>query len=1069
MCHGVRLRIGLAIGIGWLVASALGWWQPNSAQEKIVPPKVLETRTQTVKDTTYFMVRLENVPDWPPARWAELSRGPVFDVGEGRPLVPLSLLAGAPRLVPQDDTVESAYLLWQSEELDRAVREIHSALGPTEPEPAPERGQAAAPQPVGLTFVGRLKKPAPAQLLLVYTALEQQNLPHPFRDKEFLQLRWPTRREIPLTVDFTQATNIPAPGTPRRQAPVGANDLEGLFAVGRGQFFALQAWISRDQGTGFYEFARHMSNRRFGTRVEPITVGRTGPAREEALRRQFELATGAAAIAETVQLARLQDGAEPISKGPRTVEVSRLQGIDLPEVNWDRLLRDKQPEIEPLAQFVPRDQYYVHFSHFARFLEAQGLLEEWGGPILQALRLAGQDYRLRQRYERQLCLKSTALTKTFGPAVVENIAITGSDLYLREGSDVTVLFRVKNLPLFLAAVNSQIAEARKIWGDQLRESKTDYRGVTIESFVTPRREVSTYRCVLGEQVVVYSNSPVAIRRVIDTAQKKLPSLASSNDFRYMRSVFRWKDAGEDAFLFFSDAFLRELLGPVTRIKESRRSEALASLYLLQHGALYAAWETGQLPRSHEALLAISGLKPSELYQPEGTELRWDGQAQLAFSDAYNTIHFATPLIELPLDRVTEREAEAYSTFRLQYLRLWTGAFDPVGLRLQIRPDRVVAETCILPLINLPDYRRLRQEIGGELANFDLALIPPEGIIYWLVHFPETSSVRRFLQDLLRPNLAPKLRLPQAIGDIALLGIHDDPALAEIVETLLLQYMLGKLDDLPEHAWARNAFRLPLVAGLEVRNPLLFAGILSALKGLVDQAAPQLVTWETLDKDQHSFKIVAIRPVPGSWLDEQVNPRGTPEKDRFTPGLYYTTVDGMFYLSLREDVIRQIVDRHVARKKEATGKNHRATTEAHLVLQLSPVAAKRLWPVALWYVETQIASSALTNSALLYPLWRGRLLPADARDAQVFDVAYRLYGFAPVSPDGTAYVYDARRDLVANERHGTLGEPWFPRQPAPDAPCGRLLQSLRTLRAELQFRDDGAFTVLTIERQPSPGR
>jgi hypothetical protein len=1067
-----KTMFAYALALAMACWVSYGWFDSGGAvgQEQPSPPRVQEVLLQSVGNTTYFSVRLADVPGWPPERWAELSRNQVLDVGENRPLVPVSLLAGAPRLVPQDDVVESVYLLWPTEDLNRAIREIEGTQAlPAKPLP---NQPAPAPAPArGLTFVGRLRKTAPAKFLLVYTALQEQNLPHPFRDKESLKLPWPTRREIPLTVDFSQATRVAPPKEPARHAQVEPNDLEGLFALGRGQFFALQAWLTHEQGTGFYEFARIMNNRRYGTTVGSLNGFGQIPGRDqELLRRQFELVTGAAAIAETLQIQRLQAAGDPISKGPRTVDVRSLPTIDIPEVVWEQLLRGKEPEIEPLAHLVPRDHYYVHFSNFGRFLEAGDLLEQWGGPILQALRLAGQDYRLRQKYERQLCLKSTALAKIFGPAVVEHVAITGSDLYFREGTDVTVLFQVKNLPLFLAAVNTQIAEARKVYGDRLQESKAEYQGVAIESFVAPRREVSAYRCVLDDKVVVYSNSPVAIRRIIDTAKKKLPALADAKDFRYMRTVFRWKDPQEDTFLFFSDTFLRELLGPVKRIQESRRTEALASLYMLHHAAIYAAWETGQLPRTHEALLAQSGLKASELYQPEGKELRWDGEAQVAVSDVYNTIHFATPLIELPLDRVTEREADAYRMFRFNYIRLWTAAFDPVAFRLQIRPERIVAETYILPLINSLDYRRWRQNFGGKVAKFDLNLIPPEGILYWLVHFSETSWLRQALQDLVRPNLGPKIRLPQAIGEIALLGVHDDATLAEIAQDSALRYLLGKLDEVPEHVWIRRTFSLPIVAGLEVKNPLMFAGVLAALKALVDQAAPQLVTWQMLEQDQHGYKIVAIRPVAGSWLDQTINPPGTPEKDRFTPGIYYTTVGNMFYVSLREDVIRQLIDRHVAKKKEQNGKPEKPnTTEGHMVLYLSPANAKRLWPVALWALETQIASSAVTSSALLYPLWRARIVPADARHPQLGDVAYRLYGFAPVSPDGTNFVYNASTDQVTSERHGAITEPWFPRQPATDCPAGQLLQSLRSLRAELQFREDGAFTVLTIERQAPAGR
>ena len=66
-------------------------------------------------------------------------------------------------------------------------------------------------------------------------------------------------------------------------------------------------------------------------------------------------------------------------------------------------------------------------------------------------------------------MKSTALGKVLGPALVKGLAVTGSDPYLREGSDITVIFQVANRRLFLAAVEGFLREARKVYGQRLHE------------------------------------------------------------------------------------------------------------------------------------------------------------------------------------------------------------------------------------------------------------------------------------------------------------------------------------------------------------------------------------------------------------------------------------------------------------------------------------------------------------------------------------------------------------------------------------------------------------------------
>src|SRR5262249_53876582 len=159
-----------------------------------------------------------------------------------------------------------------------------------------------------------------------------------------------------------------------------------------------------------------------------------------------------------------------------------------------------------------------------KFIEFGELLDEWGTNLVRAYEMTSRDFAIKERYEQQLCLRSSWLGKTLGPAVVRSLALTGSDGYLREGSDLTVLFQVKNRALFLAGVEPYLQEARQKFAGQLKEGRSEYRGVTVESFVTPLREVSLHRAALDE-FVIYANSPVALQRVIDARKGLLKSLA----------------------------------------------------------------------------------------------------------------------------------------------------------------------------------------------------------------------------------------------------------------------------------------------------------------------------------------------------------------------------------------------------------------------------------------------------------------------------------------------------------------------------------------------------------------
>src|SRR5262249_27142404 len=154
-----------------------------------------------------------------------------------------------------------------------------------------------------------------------------------------------------------------------------------------------------------------------------------------------------------------------------------------------------------------------------------------------------------------------------------------------------------------------------------------------------------------------------------------------------------------------------------------RLEALTSLHMVNNAALFTAWETGRLPADHEELLAAARLKPEHIYAPEGKSVAWDRNWHAAVSDAYNTMHFATPLIELPIDKITPSEAKEYSQFRQGYLNLWRQYFDPVGFRVTLNDHRVKMETYILPLIRLKEYDFLNEIARGGTSKLDPTSFP----------------------------------------------------------------------------------------------------------------------------------------------------------------------------------------------------------------------------------------------------------------------------------------------------------------------------------------------------------
>lgn len=1024
-----------ALLVGWLALSA-----PARAEA----PRIAELRVQKVEQTTYFQVRFE--------RPSDLRLPPLWDrFNWWLPVRPE--LTRLPRLVAQDDTTRNVYL---------RVTFVEDARFPGRVQPNGNQRNVidGTPRIDGLEFFGQVQGNQEVKLLLLYPT---DAPPAGDKDKKESAIGRLLRQqgswaEETVTLDLTKAkkVDVPAGAVRRAKAPAWpeADDLEGLWAASQAAAFAIHEAQTPD--FAFYGFARDTTARKYN--VPTVALQRGFEVSDPAVidRRLYEITTGATAITESLALDRLRNP-RPRNNEQRTVDVTKLRGIEIAEHPWVKMMAGQKPSDEPLARLVPHDNYYLHFKNIVRFLEAGDLFDQWGTTLSRALEVNSRDHQLKERIEQQLCLKSSKLTRLFGPSVVKSLALTGSDPYLREGSDFTIIFHLANKAIFQASVEPYLKEAKKNFGGRLRETKSEYLGVAIESYVTPQRQVSLHRAFFDEYVL-YSNSPVGIRRVIDTAKGKGKSLAESLDFQYMRTVFRLEDPLEDGFLFVSDPFLRNLVGPALRIKERRRLEAITSLYMINNGALYTAWETGQLPNHHNQLLALTGLKADELFSPEGDAAFWDQEAKSAVSSFYNTIQFATPLIEIPIDKVTPTEQREYEDFRQQYLGLWRQFFDPIGIRIGLGKEEIRWETYILPLVQISQYNDLRRRTGDGTIKIDSRSFTDKTMAQLISHISPKARERQELGKILS---AFSRDIPGLnwLGDWFMVRLDDSPIYGKIIERSIRR----ELDPRAGEDWqdeVRLFFQIPLTIGVEIRNPLIFAGVLAAAKKALTDALPGAVDWEPMKEPYKDITIVQIRPRPNGVLGQIV---GKGKEEEFEPALYYALIDGAWYVSLREHCIREQIDHAVARRQ---GKLPPAThpADVNTAVYFSPQAAKNTTDFLRYYLEWETHRRALGNEHILYALYRsGVITPADNPE-KIQDTAMRYLSFIPVSPDYSPYSFDSKTDEVVSKRHGTLRRPHLEPALEKSSPLGQVVEQFRTIRADLRFREDGVHTTVIVRKK-----
>jgi hypothetical protein len=948
------------------------------------PPRILVVRTQEVDRITYFQVRME-MP-------AEL-RLPGFDTGRPFSEADRRKFARLPQLVPTDGKTRAIYY----------------------------RYKAAQPS---LSFFGQTQTDGKAKFVLLYPLAEESG-----KDRLSLAelVRSPGMAEVPLQIDFATAKKVPLPVAANpSDLHISLDDLRSLWALHQAAHFAVLETQVLD--FNFYSFAREATSRKYGVLGSPWVKRQLVDPEH----RLYEISTGADAIAETLQLHRLLHP-EARDRGDRNIDIDRVRGIEVPPQPFEKMLAGKRPEVEPVAPLIPRDNWYIRFRSIGTFLQASDLLDEWGTNITRTVEVRSRDYQLKERYEKQLCLRSTLLGKTLGPALVKSMAVTGSDPFVREGTDITVIFQVTDRALFLTGVEGFLKEAREAHGGQLRESMEDYRKVTIESFVTPLREVSLHRAAFDE-FVIYSNSPAGIRRVIDAHQGLITSIARSPDFQYMRTVFPLDARNEDGFIFLSDSCIRKLVSPASRIKERRRLEALTSLQMLTNAALFTAWETGKLPADHDAALGGAGLKHADVAIPDGKVLTWDAKQRLAISDVFNTLHFATPLIELPIDKVTAQEEKEYGWFRDSYMRLWTGYFDPIAIRYRFDKQTLYAETHILPVANTPVYQ--------SLARLPLSKMPG------------------------KPT-------PGTVAEMAInIDVNQNRLTFHVDEDALLRGMIERLirweADPGENAqreYEQSFWKLPVAVGLHVAkkdNPDQMQ-VVGALVQYLGDGNPREIrhrgtTITEIPISAEKYRQIAAFVEAGT-RDDVFGPILSLVPTKEAPKtLYATLIDRSLYVTPNAELPKRLIDQALAKKEEDRDASQR---EINMRLTLSPENARQAAGLLFEYEDHCLS---LLNNEVWNCFYQTGVLAPDAPEKERLATARQWLGYLPVSPSGSGYERDAKTGEVVNHRHGSYRRPVLHRDVENDSDLGRFLSRLRTIRAELKFQDNGIHAWLTIERK-----
>ena len=761
-------------------------------------------------------------------------------------------------------------------------------------------------------------------------------------------------------------------------------------------------------GAGWFRYQAEEARRlRTGESSEvegPVRGRRRWRTSDDELDDTLGLFSGGRALSENLQLdreltaSRLDDEQEDVHP------IDEIEAVTTRAIDWTARIEGLEPELDPLARWVPHDQHALFFPSFAAMTSLVDEARESGTPLLHLLEPRSEDARTQERYERQLCLVLDGLARMLGGQAVASVALTGSDPYLRTGSDVALIFEASRPEALLAFVRArQKAALESTPGAEARSGRVGE--LEYEAVVAPDRSVCSYLARLSDGAICVTNSKAQLLRLGRVARGEAEALADQDEYVWFRHRYERGHADETAFLMLTDAAIRRWAGPRWRIGASRRTRAAAIL---------SAWTAEHLDELVEGR-AASAVLDELLPVPGGGAVRLEPEG--VRSQVYGQLDFLTPIAELELERVTLAERDAYDRFRERYERNWRDVFDPIGVRISVEPERLGLDLTVIPLIAGTDYRQLVDVTRGAELPAGAGDAHPEALVHFAMSIDTDSSIFREI-DGMASGMIP-VRGEGAlgwVGDHLAIYADADPFWAE----------LGQSGD-AEAFMEDNFHRTPVALQVGVRNPMRLAAFLVAFRTFAEGTSGDILIWETLEHAGRSYARVTV--------DEDM----VDDEQAQSVAVYYVALRDALVVSLREDLIHRAIDR---RSEEA------------------PALEARPWLGASAALRATEGVGDLLRAAFGEKWARGERARAWKNLPILNEWARRFPGRDPVAlheehwsvrlacPGGGAYEWDAEAGTMASTAHG------HPGAPGPPVELPAMLERILDADLGLTFEQDG---------------
>ncbi len=522
------------------------------------------------------------------------------------------------------------------------------------------------------------------------------------------------------SVGFAQHTTVADSGTWTRESAIRQLQLHPRDAYL--QFVAMQLSKTRQEATQVRQWLPQRFDPRFGVqRNAQINL--------------FSIFSGALAIQESLQLDAMT-GSQRRFAGQPTVSIDALSGPTVKSHPWSKMLAGRHPSVSRLAECVPDDHLFVRFGSVSKLLAMRDLLDQsyayTMGQTTGSIRSHGAIGKLKQQW----MIETSGLLEPLYDTAFGEVAVTSSDLFFREGTDATLIMRLKQPTIVRTALN-QVLKAMAAGNSQAKIETGEYLGVAYTHVSTPDRSLHVYAADPADDIHIRSNSRVGFERIIRTMLGKsvdgtnVSRMSDSDEFNYIRTLMPLGADEEDGFVYLSDSFIRRLIGPEKKLTQRNRLVCRSHLQMVRHAQLLFLTQHGRDAESIEELRSggCLGNRGSEMKLdcPDGGNYSLTSERGGCLCSHHGHPDTMVPCAEVPVSRVPQFQADQYHQFVEEYSRYWSTFFDPIAVRFKVEPDKVRMETIVLPLINNSIYRALASVVGGETESLDSLPVPNSNI------------------------------------------------------------------------------------------------------------------------------------------------------------------------------------------------------------------------------------------------------------------------------------------------------------------------------------------------------